>query len=251
MGRLSGKVAVVTGGASGFGAGIVDCFLREGAKVLIADVNGPAAEAKAAASPGEALALPTDVTDDAAVRAMVAAAVEHFGALDILVANAGLGQRPTPLDQTSDQEFERQFAVNVKGVFQCCRAVLPQFRCQGSGSIIVTASGIALKPRPNLVVYGATKGAVLALAKGLAMELAPEGFRVNALCPGAGDTPMLAEFMGGEASAEGRERFRSGLPLGLLIRPEDMGEAALFLADEAASSRVTGVALPVDSGRTV
>ena len=254
MGRLRGKSAIVTGGASGFGAGIVDSFAREGAKVLIADLNGEAASAKAAAvesEGGTATAFTVDVTDDAAVRAMVSAAVESFGALDVLVANAGLGQRPTPLDQTSDADFEHQFAVNVKGVFYCCRAALPQFRKQGHGNIIITASGIALKPRPNLVVYGATKGAVLALAKGLAMELAPEGFRVNALCPAAGDTPMLAEFMGDTASAEGREQFRSALPLGLLIRPEDMGEAALFLADDAASSRLTGVALPIDSGRTV
>jgi NAD(P)-dependent dehydrogenase (short-subunit alcohol dehydrogenase family) len=254
MGRLADKVAIVTGGASGFGGGIVDCFAREGARVLIADLNGAAAEAKAeavAAAGGEASAFTVDVAKADQVAEMVAACVARYGGLDIMVANAGLGQRPTPLDETSEADYDRQFDVNVKGVFHCCAKALPQFRKQGAGNIIITASGIAIRPRPNLVVYGATKGAALNLAKGLALELAPEGIRVNALCPGPGDTPMLAEFMGGTETEQGREAFRANLPLGKLIRPQDMGEAAVFLADEQASSRITGHTLPVDSGRTV
>ncbi len=254
MGRLENKVAIVTGGASGFGSGIVDSFAREGAKVFIVDINADAAATKAEAvnsSGGTASSMQVDVSNLADNQAMVDACKDTFGGIDILVANAGLGQRPCPLEQTSDDEYERQFDVNVKGVFYNCKAVLPVFRHQGCGNIIITASGIALRPRPNLVVYGATKGAVLNLAKGLALELAPEGIRVNALCPGPGDTPMLAEFMGGNETDEGRENFRSVLPLGKLIRPEDMGEAALFLADENASSRLTGLMMPVDSGRTV
>ena len=253
-GRLAGKAAIVTGGASGFGSGIVEAFAREGAKVLIADLNGETGQAMAdevTGSGGAAAFQQVDVTDESQVQAMVATCVERFGAVDVMVANAGPGQRPCPLEETSDADFERQFAVNVRGVFYCCKHVLPAFRRQGNGNIIVTASGIALLPRPNLVVYGATKGAVLNLAKGLAAELAPEGFRVNALCPAAGDTPMLAEFMGGEATSEGRVRFESGLPLGKLISPEDMGNAAVFLASDSEAATITGCALPVDSGRCI
>lgn len=253
-GRLAGKATIVTGGASGFGSGIVMAFAREGARVLIADLNAETGQAMADevnGSGGTAAFEQVDVTDESQVQAMIAACVEHFDAVDVMVANAGLGQRPCPLEETSDADFERQFAVNVRGVFYCCKHVLPTFRRQGNGNIIVTASGIALLPRPNLVVYGATKGAVLNLAKGLAVELAPEGFRVNALCPAAGDTPMLAEFMGGEATAEGRARFESGLPLGKLITPEDMGNAAVFLASDSEASTITGCALPVDSGRCI
>ena len=254
MGRLENKVAIVTGGASGFGSGIVDCFAREGAKVLVVDINADAAAAKAESinsDGGMAASLQVDVTSLNDNHAMVEKCKMEFGGIDILVANAGLGQRPCPIEQTSEEDYDRQFDVNVKGVFYNCKAVLPVFREHKSGNIIITASGIALRPRPNLVVYGATKGAVLNLAKGLALELAPEGIRVNALCPGPGDTPMLAEFMGGTETDQGRENFRSVLPLGKLIRPEDMGEAAVFLADENASSRLTGLMLPVDSGRTV
>ena len=254
MGRLQGKTAIVTGGASGFGKGIVESFVREGARVLIADRDGPSAHRLAAALTAEGAAvsaIETDVTERAANHHMVDTCAERYGGLDILVANAGLGQRPCRLEETSDEEYERQFDVNVRGVFYGCRAALPGFRRKGAGCIIITVSGIALRPRPNLVIYGATKGAVLNLAKGLALELAPEGIRVNGLCPGPGDTPMLAEFMGGTETPEGRETFRSNLPLGKLIRPEDMGEASVFLADERASSRLTGVMLPVDSGRTV
>lgn len=253
-GRLQDKAAIVTGGASGFGGGIVDCFAREGAKVMIADLDEAGGQAKCdavTAAGGTASFHRVDVTDAAQVDAMVAACEEAFGAVDVMMANAGLGQRPCPLEETNDENFDLQFAVNVRGVFYCCKAVLPVFRRQGSGNIVITASGIALTPRPNLVVYGATKGAVLTFAKGLAMELASEGFRVNALCPAAGDTPMLAEFMGGEETTEGRARFVDGLPMGKLIMPEDMGNAAVFLASDLEAGTITGCALPVDSGRCI
>ena len=253
-GRLQDKVAIVTGGASGFGGGIVKCFAAEGAKVVIADLNpetGAAMVEMVTASGGAAVFCQTNVTDRAQLDAAVAMAKGQFGGLDIMVANAGLGQRPCPLEETSMEDYDRQFDVNVKGVFLSCSAVLPTFRAQGHGNIIVTASGIALRPRPNLVVYGATKGAALSMAKGLAMELASENIRVNALCPAAGDTPMLAEFMGGTETDQGRETFRSNLPLGKLIAPEDMGWAAVYLASDTESGTVTGVTLPVDSGRTV
>jgi len=253
-GRLQDKVAIVTGGASGFGAGIVRCFAAEGAKVVIADLNpetGAAMVKTVKAAGGTAIFAQTNVTDRAQLDAAVDMAKNTFGGLDIIVANAGLGQRPCPVEETSEAEYDRQFDVNVKGVFHSCNAVLPTFRAQKSGNIIVTASGIALRPRPNLVVYGATKGAALNFAKGLALEVAADGIRVNSLCPGPGDTPMLAEFMGGTETEQGRETFRSNLPLGKLIAPEDMGWAAVYLAADSESGTITGVTLPVDSGRTV
>ena len=252
--RLKGKVAIVTGGASGFGRGIVESFVREGAKVLIADINGAAAAATASeliADGHTATSIAVDVTDSDQVAASVAQAREQLGGLDIMVANAGLGQRPTRLEDTSDEEFERQMAVNVRGVFYCAKHAVPVFRAQGHGNIIITASGIALTPRPNLVVYGATKGAVLTFAKGLAMELAPEHIRVNALCPAVGDTPMLKEFMGGAESAEAKEKFRESVPMGKFISPADMGDAAVFLASDREAGSITGTALAVDGGRCI
>lgn len=255
--RLKDKVAIVTGGASGFGAGIATCFAAEGARVLIADRDVVKAEelaARLAASsdhPGEVAAMACDVTDYGQVEACVAHARELFGGLDIMVANAGLGQRPCRLEETTEEVYDQQFDVNMRGVFYCSKAVLPHFRTQGRGSIIITASGIALMPRPNLVIYGATKGAVMTFAKGLAMEVAGEGVRVNALCPAAGDTPMLVEFMGGRASSEAKDKFRESLPIGRFITPEDMGWAAVYLASDSEAGAITGTALAVDGGRTI
>ena len=252
--RLKGKTAIVTGGASGFGRGIVEAFVREGANVMIADINGDAATAAASelgAGNHVVEAVKVDVTDSGQVAASVAQTREQLGGLDIMVANAGLGQRPSRLEETSDEEFERQMAVNVRGVFNCAKHAVPVFRAQGHGNIIITASGIALTPRPNLVVYGTTKGAVLTFAKGLAMELAPEHIRVNALCPAVGDTPMLQEFMGGTETAEARERLRESLPMGRFISPADMGDAAVFLASDHEAGSITGTALAIDGGRCI
>lgn len=249
--RLEGKTAIVTGGASGFGLGIAKCYVEEGAKVLIADIDGAKTDTEAANLGENAVAHQVDVTDSGAVKYMIETCVEHFGALDIMVANAGLGQRPCPLDETPDEEYERQFAVNVKGMHFCCKHATALFKSQGHGNIIVTASGIALMPRPNLVIYGATKGAVVTYAKGLAMELAPTGIRVNALCPAVGDTPMLQEFMGGEEDADKRDAFASSVPIGRFITPEDMGQAAVYLASDKEAGAITGTALAVDGGRTI
>ena len=249
--RLEGKVAIVTGGASGFGLGIAKCYLDEGAKVLIADIDGAKAEEQATALGENAAGHQVDVTDSAAVKYMIEVCVERFGALDIMVANAGLGQRPCPLDETPDEEYDRQFNVNVKGMHFCCKHATALFKSQGHGNIIVTASGIALMPRANLVIYGATKGAVVTYAKGLAMELAPAGIRVNSLCPAVGDTPMLQEFMGGEESADKKDAFQSSVPIGRFITPEDMGHAAVYLASDREAGAITGTALAVDGGRTI
>ncbi|MGI9464803.1 MAG: SDR family NAD(P)-dependent oxidoreductase, partial [Aestuariivirgaceae bacterium] len=205
--RLLDKVALVTGGASGFGAGIADCLVREGAKVLIADLDRSTGQSKTEElrQAGHSAAfIETDVSDADSVRAAVAACVETFARLNVMMANAGIGQRPCPIAELEESELARQFEINVKGVVLCCQAAVGQFRIQGGGNIVITASGIALTPRPQLRAYAAAKGAVVAFAKGLALELANEGIRVNALCPAVGDTPMIAEFMGGVASEAGR-----------------------------------------------
>ena len=254
VGRLAGKTSIVTGGASGFGAGIARAFAREGAQVLVADLNGAKARALAeeiSHTGAQAAFHSVDVTDKSGVEAMIAACDAQFGPVEVLVANAGLGQRPCPFEDITDDELERQFAVNVRGVIYCCQKVLPVFRRNGRGTIVVTASGIALLPRPRLAAYGAAKAAVLNLAKSLALELAPEGIRVNAICPAVGDTPMLTEFMGGEESPEAREQFRSNLPLGRLVTPEEVASAAVFLASDQEAGNITGCALPVDGGRCI
>lgn len=252
MSRLESKVAIVTGGASGFGMGIVRHFVAAGAKVLVADLDEQKGNALADELGGASRVefLRVDVTNPEDVSGMVDTVQSRLGGLDVLVNNAGIGQRPARLEETTDEVYDTLFDVNVRSVFICCRAALPVFRRQGYGNIINTASGIALTPRPNLVAYGATKGAVVTFTKGLAMELAEDGIRVNALCPAAGDTPMLAEFMGGEETEEGRSRFTASVPMGRLISPDDMGAAAVFLASDEAGM-VTGTSLAVDGGRCI
>ena len=253
-GRLLNKAALITGGASGFGAGIADCFVREGASVMIADRDKDAGQAKAdalSAAGHKAGFVETDVADAASVKNAIAACVGAFGRMDTMVANAGIGQRPCPIEELSAAEIDRQFDINVKGVIWSCQEAVRQLRKQGGGNIVVTASGVALTPRPKLLAYAAAKGAVVAFCKGLALELAGEGIRVNALCPAVGDTPMIAEFMGGEISDAGRAQFRDALPMGKLITPQDVGEAAVFLASDKEAGAITGAAFPVDAGRCV
>lgn len=253
-GRLAGKAAVVTGAASGFGRGIALAFAREGASVLVADRNGPGAAEVAdeiCSGGGIAQAHEVDVTDSERVFSMYTASESAFKAFDILVANAGLGQRPCRLDETSEEVYDALFDVHVKGVYHCCRHAIPLFRRQGHGTIVVTASGIALRPRSGYVAYGASKAAVLSLTKGLAEELASDGIRVNALCPAIGDTPMLEEFLDGDVSGARRGEVQAALPLGRLITPQDVGNAAVFLASDTEAATITGCALPVDSGRCI
>ncbi len=250
MKRLEGRIAAVTGGASGFGAAIVRRFVDEGARVVIADLDAEKGSALAATAPETTAFMKTDVTSAEDIRAMIDLAEERFGALDILVNNAGVGQRPQPLAEVAEADYERILDANLRSVVLGCQAALPVFRRQGRGTIINTASGIALTPRPQLLLYAASKGAVVAFTKGLAMELAPEGFRVNALCPAIADTPMLTEFMGGVASDEARDAFTAGIPLGRLVAPEDVAAAAAYLASDDAAM-VTGTCLAVDGGRCI
>lgn len=252
--QLQDKTAIVTGGASGFGAGIAEHFAAAGARVLLTDRDAERGAATAneldASTAGEVSFMPVDVTDQAQVQAAVAQVIERHGHLDILVNNAGIGQRPVALEDTSDAIYDALYDINVRGVFIGCRAALPVMKARRAGVIINTASGIALTPRPNLVTYAATKGAVVTFTKGLAMELAEFGIRVNALCPAAGDTPMLAEFMGGQDTAENRAKYMAGIPLGKLVTGDDMGAAATYLASDAAGM-ITGTCLAVDGGRCI
>ena len=249
--RLEGKVAIVTGAASGFGEGIARRFGEEGAHVVLADSREEPARVVAeeiVRAEGSALSAQVDVTQPDSVSAMVDLAVRRFGRLDVLINNAGIGQRPVPLEETPDDVLNTLWRVNVLGVFYGCRYAVPVLRRQGRGVILNAASTIALQPKAGMVAYAASKAAVVALTKGLAVELAGDRIRVNALVPAAGDTPMLREFMGGEETPEGRQKFLSSIPMGRLVAPADLGAAAAWLASDEAEM-ITGTCFAVDGGR--
>jgi 3-oxoacyl-[acyl-carrier protein] reductase len=247
-GRLAGKVAIVTGAASGFGAGIATHFVAEGAKVVIADLNLEGAQALAAQLGAATTAIRADVSRDADVAALAEAATAFGGRIDILVNNAGVGQGPQALETVAEAEFDRLFAVNAKSVYLTARHIVPAMKAAKSGAILNIASTGGVSPRPNLAWYNATKGWVITATRAMAIELARWNVRVNAINPVAGDTPLLATFMGGVDTPEARERILTTIPLRRLTTPADIANAAVFLcSDEAAM--VTGVALEVDGGR--
>ena len=245
--RLEGKVAVVTGGASGFGEGIARRFAGEGARVVIADLNEEAAQKLAKEIGG--LAVRADVSQGADVKALADAAVAKFGNIDILVNNAGVGHRPRPLDALSEEIFDRILAVNAKAMFLTAREIVPRMKARKQGAILNIASTGGVSPRPNLTWYNASKGWMITATRAMAVELAPFGVRVNAINPVAGETPMLATFMG-EDTPEIRARFLASIPIGRFSTPEDIAAAACFLCSDEASM-ITGVALEVDGGRCI
>ena len=245
--RLEGKTAIVTGAASGFGAGIARVFSREGAAVMVADIDEDAAVAVADEVGGAAIR--TDVSDGASVRAMAQAALAQWGRIDILVNNAGITHRKGPLEAVDEAEFDRVFAVNCKSVYLTGREVVPLMKTAGRGAILNVASTAGISPRAHLNWYNASKGWMITATKTMAVELAPAGIRVNAICPVAGETPLLAAFMG-EDTPEMRAKFLATIPLGRFSTPQDMGEACAFLCSDAASM-ITGVALEVDGGRCI
>nr|WP_316642501.1 glucose 1-dehydrogenase [uncultured Roseateles sp.] len=247
--RLKDKVAIVTGGASGFGEGIVRKFVAEGARVLIAD-RDLAAGLHLAALLGPAVrALRVDVSNAADVKIMMDATVEHFGGLDILVNNAGVGHLPQPLEELAEAEFDRIVSVNMKAIYLAAREAVPRFKTLKHGVILNMASTAGVSPRPNLTWYNASKGFVITATRSMAVELAPFGIRVVALNPVAGETPMLKTFMG-EDTPEVRARFLASIPLGRFSTPEDLGNAACFLCSDEASM-ITGVCMEVDGGRCI
>ncbi|WP_422372057.1 SDR family oxidoreductase [Hoeflea sp.] len=247
--RLQGKTALVTGGASGFGAGIVRKFLAEGARVAIADINGDAASAMAGELGSAALAVTVDVSDNGSVEAMAETVLGQFGGLDILVNNAGITHLPTPLEEVSEDDFDRVLAVNVKSVYLTARHFVPEMKRKSAGAILNVASTAGVSPRPRLNWYNCSKGWMITATRTMAVELAPHGVRVNAINPVAGETPLLKSFMG-EDTPEIRAKFLSTIPLGRFSTPEDMGNAACFLCSDEATM-ITGVAMEVDGGRCI
>lgn len=245
--RLKERCAIITGAGSGFGAGMARRFAAEGARVMVADINGAATREVAAEIGG--MAHEADVADGTSVQAMAQAALAEFGRIDILVNNAGVTHLPAPLDAVSEADFDRVLAVNVKSVFHTAQAIVPHMKDRGAGAILNIASTAGVSPRPNLNWYNASKGWMITATKTMAVELAPFGIRVNALNPVAGETPLLKSFMG-EDTPERRAQFLSTIPLGRFSTPEDMGHAAAFLCSDEAGM-ITGVAMEVDGGRCI
>lgn len=252
--RLRDRVTLITGAGSGIGEASALLFAREGARVVAADVREEAARAtvrRIEEAGGQALAVRCDVARPEDDEAAVAAAVARWGRLDVLFANAGVPQWPTRVDEVDEATIDRILAVNVKGVLLGAKYAARVMKAQRSGVILATASTSALRPRPGVQVYSASKGAVVTLAKSLALELAPFGIRVLALAPVATETPMLPTFMGKPAvDDEARARYVATIPLGRLNTPDDLARTALFLvSDEAAM--MTGTCVVVDGGRCV
>ena len=247
--RLKDKAALVTGAGQGFGYGIAEAFVREGARVACLDVKGEVAEAAAKRLGPSAIALKGDVSNRADMERAARAAIDALGRIDIVVNNAGTTHRNKPIMEVEEAEFDRIFAVNVKSIFLAAQAFIPHMRAHGGGVFINVGSTAGLRPRPGLTVYNASKGAVHVMTKSLAVELAPDKIRVCALAPVAGETPLLAMFMG-EDTPEKRAAFKATVPLGRFSTPQDIGAAALFLASDEANF-LTGVVLEVDGGRCI
>ena len=253
MVSLNGKVAIVTGGASGMGRSTALLMAASGAAVVVADLDGAKAETVAkeiTEDGGRAVGIGADVTSAVDSAAMVAAAVDNFGGLDILMCNAGMAHNPTPFDELDDALFDKVMAINVKGPWLGVRAARDAMKARGGGSVIITGSVMGIRARPGFSAYAPSKAASNHLAKTLALELAGDNIRVNCLAPVATDTPMLAAFIGARDPAEGRAAFISSIPLGRLATAEDVAHAAVFFASDEAAF-LTGVVLPIDGGRGV
>ena len=248
--RLAGKIAIVTGAASGFGRGIAEAFAHEGASVMIADRDTKSAAQVAAGIGKTAVPFTCDVSIKADVDAMVSACVQTFGGLDILVNNAGVTHKNQSLLTVTEEDFDRIYAVNVKSIYLTTLAAVPELEKRGGGSIIITASTAGVRPRPGLTWYNGSKGAALTLTKSMAAELASKNIRVNAINPVIGETGMIEQFMGMPDTPENRAKFTAGIPLGRFSKPADIANAALFFADPA-SAFITGTAIEVDGGRCI
>ncbi len=247
--RLKDKTAIVTGAGSGFGKGIAMRFAKEGARVGVIDINAEAAREVASQIGDSAFAMEADVSIDRDVSRMVQEALDRWGQLNILVNNAGTTHRNQPMTEVTEEEYERIFAVNVKSVYLSAKHIVPVMKKQGFGVILNVASTAGVRPRPGLVWYNTSKGAMMSATKAMAIELAGEKIRVNAINPVAGETGMLHLFMG-EDTPEKRAQFISTIPLGRLSLPEDMANAALFLCSDEAEM-ITGLCMEVDGGRCI
>jgi 3-oxoacyl-[acyl-carrier protein] reductase len=251
--KLEGRVAVVTGGGSGIGAAAALAFAREGARVVVTDVNEAGAKVTLEhieKAGGQGLALRADVTQAADTQAIVERALATWGRLDLYFANAGVSQWKSYVEEVAEETFDRIFAVNVKGVWLGAKYALPVMKQQRRGVFIVNASTAAIRPRPGSQTYAASKGAVVTLTKALALEAAPLGVRVVAIAPVATHTPMLSPFMSEEVDAEALARYVDTIPLGRLNEPEDIAAAVVFLASDDAAM-ITGTCVEIDGGRCI
>jgi 3-oxoacyl-[acyl-carrier protein] reductase len=250
--RLANKIAIVTGSGSGFGAGIARRFAAEGARVVVNDIDAASGEHVArdiAAAGGHAKFCAGDVSVDADVSRLVAFALAAYGDLDVVVNNAGTTHRNQPLLEVAEREFDRIYAVNVKSLYLTAKHAVPHFRRKRNGVFITIASTAGVRPRPGLTWYNGSKGAAIVTSRSMAVELAPDNIRVNVINPVAGETPMLAAFMGAD-TPEMRAKFVASIPLGRLSQPSDIATAAVFFASDEAAF-VTGACLEVDGGRCV
>jgi 3-oxoacyl-[acyl-carrier protein] reductase len=251
--RLKDKIAIVTGAGSGFGEGIAKRFAEEGAKVVVNDINAEGAERVAReiqAQGREARFYKADVAKDGDVAALVQFAVQSYGALHVVVNNAGWTHRNQPLLNVTEEEFDRLYAVNVKSLFHTAKHAVPQFRKQGGGCFITIASTAAVRPRPGLTWYNGSKGAAVVTSRSMAAELGPENIRVNVINPVIGETGLLESFMGVPDTPENRKKFVATIPLGRFSKPLDIANAAVFLASDEAAF-ISGVCLEVDGARCV
>ncbi len=251
--RIENKVAVVTGAGSGFGEGIATRFAEEGARVVAADIDADSAARTVDSirgAGGSALAVTADVSQGADVAKIIAAALDEYGRLDVVINNAGTTHKNRPMLEVDEETYDRVFAVNVKSVYHSAMHAVPVFRRQGHGSFINIASTAGIRPRPGLTWYAATKGAVITMTKSMAVELAPDNIRVNAINPVVSATGLLKDFLPGEDTPETRARFVATIPLGRMSTPRDVAAACLFLASDDAEF-LTGVCLEVDGGRCI
>ena len=247
--RLENKTAVVTGAASGLGKAIVEKFLEEGSKVIIVDINEDAGRELSEHLGPRTLAVSADVGNANSVEDLQKSVLASFDKVDVVVNNAGVTHLPTPLDEVTEDDFDRVFRVNCKSVYLMAKAFVPNMKNQGSGSILNIASTAGVSPRPNLNWYNSSKGWMNTATRTMAVELAPFGIRVNAVNPVASETPLLASFMG-EDTPEMRQKFLSTIPLGRFAQPRDIANAACYLSSDEASM-VTGVCMQVDGGRCI
>lgn len=250
--RLKDKIAIVTGAAQGFGAGIAERYAQEGARMVLADIDAERGERTAAALQAQGAQcrfVRADVGNGDDMKALVAAAVEAFGGLDIMVNNAGVSHRNQSMLTVSESEFDRVFRVNVKSIYWSAIHAVPEMTRRGGGSIINIASTAGVRPRPGLTWYNGSKGAVITMSKSMAVELAPQRIRVNCVNPVAGETPLLATFMG-EDTPEMRAKFIATIPMGRLSLPADVAVSAVFFGSDE-SSFITGTCMEVDGGRCV
>lgn len=248
--RLQGKTAIITGGASGFGRGIAETFGREGANVVILDLNLAGAQEVASSISNHAMAIKGDVTSKTDIAHAVETVLEQFGRIDIVVNNAGWTHVNRPMLEVDEEEFDKVFNINVKSIYLMTHALVPVMRKQGGGVMINIGSTAGIRPRPGLTWYNGSKGAVNLMSRSMAVELAPDHIRVNAVAPVMGESAMLERFMGLPDTPENRAKFVAGIPMGRMSKPSDIANACLYLASDEAEF-ITGVVLEVDGGRTI